>query len=57
LRDPIYDVRAAAATSLGALGDVRAVEPLKKLQSDVILTVREAATKALKTLNELRVYF
>jgi HEAT repeat protein len=43
LCDPVYNVRIAAAMSLGELGDFQAVEPLKKLQSDIILPVRTAA--------------
>ncbi len=45
-----YHVRAAAAKALGAIGDPRAKEALKKAQADPSDLVREYATKALERI-------
>jgi HEAT repeat protein len=54
LRDPVYDVRKTAATSLGGLRNERAIEPLKKLLSDNMSPVRTVAALTLKRLLGLR---
>ena len=54
LHDPIYDVRIAAAISLGELGHMRAVEPLTKLLNDFIPSVRAAVLSALDMLCDPR---
>lgn len=53
LDDPDEGVRQAAATALGAVGDARAIEPLKKAKFfDDRLEVRRAASTAHIWLSE-----
>lgn len=48
LQDEAWEVRAAAAKSLGKLGDRRAIEPLQALLRDNQSPVRDAAAEALQ---------
>jgi simple sugar transport system ATP-binding protein len=48
LSDEAWEVRAAAAKSLGKIGDPRALEPLQVLLRDNISQVRDAAGEALQ---------
>ncbi len=50
LSDPDADVKTMAITALGALGDVRAVDLLKKVVHDQSQGVRQAALKAMVVL-------
>ncbi len=48
LQDPAYEVRAAAAKSLGKIADPRAIDPLQQLLRDNYSPVRNAAAEALQ---------
>ena len=54
LRDPVWDVRRAAASALGKLKDPRAVEALTSALRDDDADVREATAIALGSLNDRR---
>lgn len=54
LRDKEMPVRAAAASTLGTLGDRRAVEPLIASLGDPMSVVRRAAMRALSRLRDER---
>lgn len=50
LNDESWDVRSAAATSLGKIGDPRAIEPLTEAMEEENEYVRDAASSALETI-------
>ncbi len=49
LNDPAWEVQAAAAKSLGKLGDRRAIDPLQALLRSDYSPVRDAASETLQT--------
>ena len=55
LKDPMAEVRTAAALALGPFQDVRTVEPLIKLLRDPVALVRATAVQALENLSDTRV--
>ena len=50
LKDKVIEVRIGAAHVLGKLGDMRAIGPLKILEADPFIDVRDAAAEAIQRL-------